>query len=140
MATYAGGAVRSVIPDVIEEIEQAAYDFVEFTLAGIEGNAAAAAPIGPTGVLAGSQTHESRRVSGGAEGEARSGAAYSAYVNYGTGAAGAGSDIPGGAEEIQYTAGWAGMAARPFFSQAVEDGRVEWDAAWRGLERRLPRL
>ena len=135
-----GSKLRSVIPDVVDELEASAYSIVDWTLTGIESNAAAAAPIGPTGVLAGSQSHESRRVPGGAEGVARSGAYYSAYVNYGTGAAGASSNVPGRTEEITYSAGWKGMAARPFFSQAVEDGRDEWDRAWRALESRLPRL
>lgn len=135
-----GSRLRSVIPDVVTELEDAAYDIVEWTLTGIESRAAADAPIGPTGVLAGSQSHESRRFSGGAEGVARSGAAYSAYVNYGTGQRGASSDVPGRTEEIRYSAGWMGMTARPFFSQSVEDGRDEWDRVWRALEGRLPRL
>lgn len=135
-----GSKLRSVIPDVVIDLEDAAFDIVEWTLTGIEGRAAAAAPIGPTGVLAGSQTHESSRFRGGAEGVARSGAAYSAYVNYGTGQRGASSNVPGRTEEITYTAGWMGMTARPFFSQSVEDGRVEWDRAWRALEGRLSRL
>lgn len=139
MAEY-GSKLRSVIPDVVRDLDKAAYDIVEWTLTGIEGRAAADAPIGPTGILAGSQTHDSRRIHDGAEGEARSGAAYSAYVNYGTGARGAASDVPGRTEEIRYSAGWVGMAARPFFSQSVEDGRVEWDRAWRALETRLSRL
>ena len=140
MAGKFGSALRSVIPDVIEELDRAAFDIVEWTLTGIEGRAAAGAPIGPTGVLAGSQTHESRRTAEGAEGVASSGAAYSAYVNYGTGQKGASSDVPGRTDEIRYSAGWMGMSARPFFSQAVEDGRSEWDTAWRALEGRLPRL
>lgn len=137
---YAKGALRSVIPDVIDDLEDAAYTIVEWTLAGIEGNAAAAAPIGPTGVLAGSQTHESSRFSGGAEGTASSGAAYSAYVNYGTGQRGASSDVPGRTNEIVYSAGWIGMSARPFFSQAVIDGEDDWNRAWQALEGRLSRL
>jgi hypothetical protein len=135
-----GSKLRSVIPDVVTELGDAAYDIVEWTLTGIESRAAADAPIGPTGVLAGSQSHESRRFAGGAEGVARSGAAYSAYVNYGTGQRGASSDVPGRTEEIRYSAGWMGVSARPFFSQSVEDGRVEWDRVWRALEGRLPRL
>lgn len=132
--------LRSVIPQVATKLGDVAYEIVEFTLVGIEAKAAAGAPIGPTGLLAGSQTHESRRTADGAEGEARSGAAYSAYVNFGTGGRGARSNVPGRTSEVTYTAGWIGMSARPFFSQAVEDGRDEWDRAWRGVEARLPRL
>lgn len=138
--TKFGSVLRSVIPDVIDELEKTAYEIVEWTLTGIESRAAAAAPIGPTGVLANSQAHETHRIRGGAEGTATSGAAYSAYVNYGTGARGASSDVPGRTPEIQYSSGWIGMSARPFFSQSVEDGRDEWDRVWRALEGRLPRL
>lgn len=138
--TYANGALRSVIPDLVDELGIASYEIVEFTLAGIESHAAASAPIGPTGVLANSQTHESRTIPGGAEGEATSGAGYSAYVNFGTGSAGAGSNVPNRPEEIVYSAGWKGMSARPYFSQAAVDGEVEWNRAWGALESRLPRL
>lgn len=140
MAQLSTAGFRSVIPQVIDELDDYAYRVCEFVLAGIESHAAAAAPIGPTGVLANSQDHETRRIPNGAEGEARSGAEYSAYVNYGTGARGASSNVPGRTEEISYSAGWPGMAARPFFSQAVVDGTAEWDKAWRALEAALPRL
>lgn len=135
-----GSSLRSVIPNVVQDLEDAAYEIVEWTLTGIEGNAAAAAPIGPTGVLANSQTHESSRFRGGAEGTASSGAAYSAYVNYGTGQRGAASDVPGRTDEIAYSAGWIGMPARPFFSQAVIDAEEDWNRAWMALEGRLSRL
>lgn len=137
---YANGALRSVIPEVADELAIAAGEIVEFVLVGIESQASAAAPIGPSGFLANSQSHESRRIPGGAEGEAVSGEDYSAYVNFGTGAAGASSSIPKRPEEIQYTAGWKGMSARPYFSQAALDGEDEWNRAWGALESRLPRL
>lgn len=133
-------SLRSVIPDVARELEEIAVDLVEWTLQGVESNAAAGAPIGPTSNLANSQRHDVRRVSGGAEGEAVSGAEYSAYVNYGTGSRGAGSNVPGRTPEIRYSAGWMGMAARPFFSEAAEVAREEWDAGWKRIDERLPRL
>lgn len=135
-----GTGWRSVIPDVIDELELAAYELVEFVVTGVESNARAGAPIGPTGNLANSQTSETQRIPGGADGVARSGAEYSAYVNYGTGARGAASNVPGRGEEIRYSAGWQGMAARPYMSEAAEIAREEWEKGWRALEGRLPRL
>lgn len=138
--TYANGALRSVIPELADDLETISHEIVEFVLVGIESQASAAAPIGPTGVLANSQTHESRRIPGGAEGEATSGADYSAYVNFGTGERGASSNVPNRPEEISYTAGWKGMSARPYFSQAAISGEEEWNRAWGAIESRLPRL
>lgn len=131
---------RSVIPQVADELEQFAFEMVDFVVTGIEANSKAGAPIGPTGNLANSQTSESRRIHGGAEGVARSGAEYSAYVNYGTGARGSASAVPGRTEEIRYSAGWQGMAARPYMSEAAEIATREWDEGWRRLEGSLPRL
>jgi len=131
---------RSVIPQDQRELREIAYDVVEFVLAGWEGNASATAPIGETGNLAASIDHDTRRIPDGAEGEGRAGAEYAGYVNYGTGRAGAGSSVPNRGPEIGYSAGWAGMPAQPFASQAAVTAEKEWDAAWRKIERRLPRL
>jgi hypothetical protein len=65
---------------------------------------------------------------------------YAAYVNYGTGQAGAASSVPGRAEEISYSSGWRGMAARPFMSQAAEDGRIDLERGSTKLEGDLPKL
>lgn len=46
---------------------------------------------------------------------------YSVYVEFGTGARGEASSFPGKPEGITYTAGWPGMAARPYLTPAVEE-------------------
>lgn len=132
---------RTVIPKVADEIEEYVYELVDWVALGIEGNAATDAPRGPTGKLANSVEKKPTTMRGGlVEGEVVSSAEYSAYVDMGTGQRGAASDVPGRTEEVRYSAGWQGMAARPFFSSAVENGRVELDRGMRKLEGELPRL
>lgn len=132
---------RSVIPQAADKIEQEVYELVDWVAVGIEGNAATDAPRGPTGKLAnGIEKKPTTRSAGVVEGEVVSSAEYSAYVDMGTGQAGAASTVPGRSEEVRYSAGWQGMAARPFFSSAVENGRVELDRGMRKIEGGLPRL
>lgn len=135
------GSFRSVIPQAADKIEQEVFELVDWVAVGIEGNAATDAPIGPTGKLAGSvEKKPTTRANGVVEGEVVASAEYAAYVNYGTGAAGASSAVPGRTEEIRYTSGWKGMAARPFFSSAVENGRNELVRGMHRIEGELPRL
>lgn len=135
------GSFRSVIPQAAEKIEQEVYELVDWVAVGIEGNAATDAPRGPTGNLAsGVEKKATTRRGGIVEGEVVSKAEYSAYVDMGTGQAGAASQVPGRSEDVRYSAGWKGMAARPFFSSAVENGRVELDRGMRRIEGELPRL
>lgn len=132
---------RSVIPKDADEIEQFFFELVDWVATGIEGNAAAEAPIGPTGKLANSIEKKPTVKRGSImEGEVVASAEYAAYVNYGTGQAGAGSSVPGRTDEIRYSAGWKGMAARPFMSQAAETGRTELINGSHRLEGDLPRL
>lgn len=134
-------AFRSVIPQVADEIEEYCYELLDWVATGIEGNAATDAPRGETGKLANGIEKKPTKISQGVvEAEVVSSAEYSAYVDMGTGAKGASSVVPGRTDDVRYTAGWAGMAARPFFSGAVENGRVELDKGMRKLEGELPRL
>lgn len=132
-------AIRSVIPEVNAELERIAVEAVRFVVTGVEANAKTEAPI-DTGNLANSQSHSLRLFPGGAEGVAASGAEYSAYVNYGTGARGAASNVPGRGSDVRYSAGWTGMAAQPYFSGAAEQARIEWERIWQGLGPTIPRI
>lgn len=132
---------RTVIPKVADKIEDYVFELVDWVAVGIEGNAATDAPRGPTGKLANSVEKKPTTMQQGiVEGEVVASAEYAAYVNYGTGQKGAASDVPGRTEEVRYSAGWQGMAARPFFSSAVENGRIELERGMRKLEGELPRL
>ena len=131
--------LRSVIPEVAAELGQQAGDIVEFVIQGVESNARAAAPI-RTGLLANANDSETSRFEGGAEGQAYNNVEYAAYVNFGTGARGAGSNVPNRPDEVRYTAGWTGMPAQPFMSEAAEIARDEWTRGWADLEARLPHL
>jgi hypothetical protein len=132
---------RTVIPQDADEIERFFFELVEWVATGIEANAATDAPIGPTGKLANSiEKLPTRQMGSVIEGEVVATAEYAAYVNYGTGQAGAASSVPGRAEEISYSSGWRGMAARPFMSQAAEDGRIDLERGSTKLEGDLPKL
>ena len=79
---------RTVIPQDADEIERFFFELVEWVAVGIEGNAAADAPIGPTGKLANSiEKLPTRQMGSVIEGEVVATAEYAAYVNYGTGQA-----------------------------------------------------
>lgn len=115
------------------KIDQNAERIVRETCLYIEGAAKSAAPIGPTGQLAGSIQSDVARYDQGWLGVVSDPVEYAAYVNYGTGSRGASSAVPERPEEIAYTGGWLGMEARPFMSQAGADGRARFEAAMKDI-------
>jgi hypothetical protein len=128
---------KNLLPQVAANLPLVAYEIVEQVALGIRQKAAAGAPIGPTGDLARGYDHMSKRTSTGAYGEVWNNVEYAPYVEFGTGQRGSASTFPGKPEGLAYTAGWIGMAARPHFTPAVEEGRVEFKSEWRNLRRRL---
>ena len=128
--------VKNLLPSIASQLPEIAYDIVEKVAIGIHQRAAAAAPI-DTGTLARGYQHETQRTATGAYAEVFNNVEYAPYVEFGTGAAGAGSSFPGKPEGLNYTSGWAGMAARPHFTPAVEQGRIEFKNEWRSIRSRF---
>lgn len=60
------------------------------------------------------------------------GAEYGVYVEFGTGARGAASNIER-PEGIRYSSDWAGMPAQPYLTPAAEAVRPSFEAAMRDL-------
>lgn len=59
----------------------------------------------------------------GTSGEVGTSVEYSVFVEYGTGQRGAESEFEGKPDDITYSAGWAGMSARPYLTPAAEAAR-----------------
>ena len=128
---------KNKLADVARQLPDAALAIVQQVGSGIHSKAVAGAVIGPTGDFArGFEFDGGKRTSAGAYGEITNNVEYAPYVEFGTGARGQASNFPG-KPDVSYSGGWAGMAARPTLTPAVEEGRREWKAEWRALRRRL---
>lgn len=128
---------KNKIAAVAAQLPDAALAIVQQVGVGIQGAAAANAVIGPTGDFARGFQFEARKTASGAVGEITNNVEYAPYVEFGTGARGSGSSFPGKPAGIAYSAGWAGVAARPALTPAVEAARPEWKSEWRSLRRSL---
>lgn len=125
---------------VADSVPRAALEIVQQVATGIHSATVARTPIGPTGDLARGWDMTpggGELTPTGAYAEIFNNVEYAPYVEFGTGQRGAASSFPGKPEGINYTAGWAGMAARPMLTPSVEEGRGEWKREWRSLRRRL---
>jgi len=112
----------SRIPAIIGEAEVKAEVAVSKTCMAIEADAKRnliANGSVVTGNLVGSiESHVE-----GTSGEVGTNVEYSVFVEYGTGQRGAESEFEGKPDGITYSAGWAGMSARPYLTPAAEASR-----------------
>ena len=130
--------VKNDFPTMGDKLLKTAHMLVLEAVQNIESRAKQDVPIGPTGNLGNSIAASGVSVTAGkVEAEVNVSMEYAAYVNYGTGARGSSSTVPGRGPEIAYSGGWIGMTARPFLSQAAEVVGKEFMAAWQKLEKYL---
>lgn len=127
--------IKNDLPRLAGLIDHGVEVVVRETTTFIHSEAAANAPIGPTGMLANGNQMELESIGDGYRGEVWNTMDYASYVNYGTGSRGQGSNVPDRPPEITYSGGWLGMPARPFMSQAAADAKPRFDRGLKGVLR-----
>lgn len=116
------------IPEIIAESEVRASLAVSRTCMEIEAGAKRNL-IANGSVVTGNLVSSIESHVVGASGEVATGVEYSIFVEYGTGQRGAASEFEGKPNGITYSAGWAGMSARPYLTPAAEAQRGPFLAA-----------
>lgn len=130
--------VENHLPAAQDHIRDALFAVVSKAVLDIQGGAVSGAPV-DTGLLkSGVQAIlPDDTYSGPIQGGVGSNTEYAAYVELGTGRAGAGSSYPY-QRTARYTMGWAGMAARAFMANAAKRVEPAFVAAVASLQSRLP--